>query len=126
MTFEWWTIPVIILIILAIVLAIYMIIAFRRMSISAKKLDYLIEDLSYKSEKISPALDSLINLLNYIDLLDNVVKNEGIKLVNSLLEDKRDLELIVKQLREFINKHRTLNKIDNKNKLSTKDLTSKN
>ena len=96
------------------------------MSISAKKLDYLIEDLSYKSEKISPALDSLINLLNYIDLLDNVVKNEGIKLVNSLLEDKRDLELIVKQLREFINKHRTLNKIDNKNKLSTKDLTSKN
>ncbi|WP_033160107.1 hypothetical protein [Mycoplasmoides alvi] len=121
MTFEWWTIPVIILIILAIILVIYMIIAFRRMSISVKKIDYLIEDLSYKSEKISPSLDSLIKLLNYIELLDNLIKEDGIKLINNLIEDKKNLNLILIQLRDFISKHQKDLKNYEENSASTKN-----
>ncbi|WP_027123914.1 hypothetical protein [Mycoplasmoides pirum] len=112
MTFEWWTIPVIILIVLGIVLFVYMIIAFRRMSISAKKLDYLIEDLSYKSEKIAPVVDSLVKLLNYVDLFDDVLKAKGIKILNNALENKEDLSKAVQQLKELLASHNDPKKIN--------------
>ncbi len=102
MAFEWWTVPVIVLIVLGLVLLVYMIVAFRRMGISAKKLDYLIEDLSYKSEKMAPVVDSLVKLLGYADLLDDAMKTKGIKILNGFLEDKEDLTKVIEQLRELL------------------------
>lgn len=98
-----WLIALItILIVVLIILALYMIVAFRRMAITAKKMDYLTEDFSYKLEKLSPSLDSLIKLSNYIDILDNLIKADGPKIVNKFSQNKDDILKLINQVKDFL------------------------
>lgn len=98
-----WLIALItVLIVVLIILALYMIIAFRRMGITAKKMDYLTEDFSYKLEKLSPSLDSLIKLSNYIDILDNLIKADGPKIVNKFSQNKDDILKLINQVKDFL------------------------
>ena len=64
-----------------------MIIAFRRITIFAKKMDYLIEDVTYKSEKMNDVIDAIVKVSKYINIAETLVKNNA-DIINDLLEKK--------------------------------------
>lgn len=63
------TILIIVLLCLAIVFCCYGIIAARKVAIAAKKFDYFVEDLTYKSEMLNSTVDTVVKVSNYIDVL---------------------------------------------------------
>ncbi len=87
---------------LFIIVCLYSLILFRRMAIVSKKLDFLIEDLTYKSENIGPFIDSLLKISSYVDVLDVVVKNNinGIKKV--VQNNSTNIKKFSKQLEKVL------------------------
>lgn len=57
------------------------------MSIVSKKLDYLVEDLTYKSEKMNDVVSSIVKISNYINAAEDLVKNNADVISKVLLEN---------------------------------------
>ena len=74
---DWLIALIAILCILGIFAFIYIIIAFRRITIVFKKNDYLIEDLTYKSEKMNNVVDVIVKLSGYVDVIEGVIKRNS-------------------------------------------------
>lgn len=68
-----------ILVAVAIIACIYKIFAYRRASIAAKKIDYLVEDLIYKSEFIMPSIEVIKNLTSYSNWTEFIKNQEKAK-----------------------------------------------
>lgn len=90
---------VILLSIMAVALtlaALYGLWLLRKMLIVSKKLDYLVEDITYKSEMLSPLIDSLLKLASYIDVMEIIVK-----------QNSEDFKRVIDNNRPSINRIRT-------------------
>lgn len=57
-----------------IILLIYIIFLVRRANIVFKKVDYLIEDITYKAESLNVAVDAINKIANYTLTLDALTK----------------------------------------------------
>ncbi len=88
--------------VLAMVALIYMFFAFRRISIVAKKVDYLIEDLTYKSEILTPSVDAMIKLSSYVDVLEVLLKQNSQALVDLASNNKELIFKLSKQLQDIM------------------------
>ncbi|XQP55842.1 MAG: hypothetical protein ACOQNY_00370 [Mycoplasmoidaceae bacterium] len=93
-----------ILVCIAIILGIYLIITFRKIHIVAKKVDYLVEDLTYKSEQLTPLLDSATKVSNFIDILDSVLKEKSQDLIKQTSGGKESIYKIAKEVKSEIKK----------------------
>ncbi|MDE5617755.1 MAG: hypothetical protein K2I36_02855 [Ureaplasma sp.] len=62
------------------------------MSIVSKKLDYLIEDLTYKSEKMNDVVSSIVKISNYINAAEDLVKNNA-DVISKVMLEKNDKKL---------------------------------
>ncbi len=89
-TLEALIILSIIAIVIIILAAIYSINSFRRMSIAYKKLDYLIEDLTYKSEMLNTTVETITKMSNYLDSFE-VVAHKNVKAGVKLVARNKDL-----------------------------------
>ncbi len=98
----WLLILVGILVSIGIIVSIYKFIAYRRISIVSKKIDYLVEDLIYKTEYLTPAVESIVKLSNYIDIIEGVVKQNAESVLKYVTENKESAVNISKQLKEVI------------------------
>ncbi len=70
--------------VVVILAALYSIAAFRRMAIAYKKIDYLIEDLTYKSEILNSTVETVSKMSNYLDAFEVVARQNvksGIKII---------------------------------------------
>lgn len=85
---------------LAIILCIYMIFSFRKMHIVAKKVDYLVEDITYKVEILTPTFDSLVKIGKFIDLFDSILKDRAQKIIKFKSGNKESIYKVSKQLKE--------------------------
>ena len=61
-------------IILIIIALLYGIAAIRRRAIMIKKLDYLIEDITYKSEMLNSSVETVAKVSNYLDVFEVVAR----------------------------------------------------
>lgn len=68
--------------IIFILAMIYLIFVFSRINILAKKTDYLVEDVTYKSEKLNVTIDAIVKLSNYINILDTYFNNSNDEIIN--------------------------------------------
>ncbi len=73
----WLAILLGILVSLGIVLVLYLLFVFRKMAITTKKVDYLVEDITYKLETLSPTIDSLLKISTYINVIDLAIKRNS-------------------------------------------------
>lgn len=94
----------IILCIVAILAFVYMIITFRKINIVAKKIDYFVEDATYKSEKLNVTVDAIVKLSNYVDVFELLVKQNAQSLVDYLAKNKENIEKFEKSVSESIDK----------------------
>lgn len=84
---TWLIIIIAIACCLAIIAFVYMILAFRRIIILVKKTDYLVEDVTYKSEKLNDVISTVVKVANYIESSENLVKNNA-ETLNKILSAK--------------------------------------
>lgn len=84
---TWLIVLIAILCVIAILAFAYFIWTLRRMSIVSKKLDYLVEDLTYKSEKMNDVVSSIVKISNYINAAEDLVKNNADVISKVLLEN---------------------------------------
>lgn len=74
----------------SIIAILYIILAFRRVSLAAKKFDYLVEDLTYKSELLNNTVETISRFTTYFDAFEVVAKT-NIKSMIRLVSRNRDL-----------------------------------
>jgi predicted PurR-regulated permease PerM len=80
---------------------VYMIIAFRKIGIVAKKLDYLVEDLTYKSEMLTPTVEALTKVSNYIDLFESIINQNADALINYINKNKSSTTKFISKLKDI-------------------------
>ncbi|WP_425379816.1 hypothetical protein [Spiroplasma endosymbiont of Stenodema calcarata] len=97
------TILIIILLCLAIVFCCYGIIAARKVAIAAKKFDYFVEDLTYKSEMLNSTVDTVVKVSNYIDVFEAFAKRNVKAWVKVIARNKDIAYRIVDKLKDFAN-----------------------
>ncbi|AGM25439.1 hypothetical protein [Spiroplasma chrysopicola] len=97
------TILIIILLCLAIVFCFYGIIAARKVAIAAKKFDYFVEDLTYKSEMLNSTVDTVVKISNYIDIFEAFTKRNVKAWVKVIARNKDIAYRLVDKLKEFAN-----------------------
>lgn len=97
------SILVFILICLAIILCLYAIIASKKVAIVARKFDYFIEDLTYKSEMLNASVDTIVKMSNYIDIFEAFTKR-NLKAWVKVIYKNRDIAYkLVDKLKDFAN-----------------------
>ncbi len=110
----------IVLLLLLVIAALYGIAGLRRRNVVLKKVDYLIEDITYKSESLNVTVESLNKISNYAMSLDAVSKN-GLKSSIKLISENRNyIYSILEKMRSDVESREKLEK------KSTKKSTAKN
>lgn len=79
----------IIALVLAIFALFYTIAAQRRKAIMLKKADYLVEDLTFKSELLNPTVESLAKFGNYMDVFE-VAARQNVKVAAKVISNNKD------------------------------------
>ncbi len=99
---EPWLIAIIaVFCVIGIVAFIYIIFAFRRVSIVFKKIDYLVEDLTYKSEKLNNVVDVIIKLSGYVDVVEGIIKRNA-DVVSKFIKNQKNIDFVDSQLDKTI------------------------
>lgn len=107
-----------ILVVVAIIACIYKIFAYRRMSIAAKKIDYLVEDLIYKSEYIMPSIEAVSEFASYTNLTELVFNKNKSKSDKDATKNRTEKVVAIESKTEpsKITKHEVTNELAIKNK----------
>ncbi len=79
----------IILGLILIIVALYGVAAMRRRTVVLKKVDYLVEDITYKSESLNVTVETLNKVSNYALSMDALTKN-GLKSSLKLISENRN------------------------------------
>lgn len=98
----WLLILIGILVVISIIAGIYKIISYRKISIVSKKIDYLIEDLIYKSEFLTPTVEALVKLSSYVDLFEAVIKKNSDSLITYVSNNKEAVKKFQKKIKDVI------------------------
>ncbi len=95
----------VILIVLGLVLvvaALYAAAAMRRRNVVLKKVDYLVEDITYKSESLNVTVETLNKVSNYALSMDALSQN-GLKATVKLISENRNyIYSILDKMREDV------------------------
>ncbi len=85
----------------SIIAIFYIIASFRRKTITMKKVDYLVEDITEKLESLTSTVETIAKLSNYIDAFE-VVSRKNIKSAAKLIaRNKDDLYKIANRIKEI-------------------------
>lgn len=87
---------------LGILLIVYLFFVFRKISITTKKIDYLVEDITYKSESLSPVIDSLIKVSSYVNVIDLAIKRNSTTIENIIKNNQDSIKKFNKQLEKAL------------------------
>lgn len=117
----------IILIVLSLILlvvALYAVAAMRRRTVVLKKVDYLVEDITYKSESLNVSVETLNKISNYALSLDAVSKN-GLKSTIKLISENRNyIYSILDKMRKDVEAREEKAKLEEEKNSSSKKTTS--
>lgn len=105
-----------IILIFALCIAIfYLISIFRRLNIVLKKVDYLVEDITYKSESLNVGVDAINKVANYVLTFDTLSKKGLTSFAKIIAENRNYIFSFAEKLRK------TVVKDDKKSKFHFKD-----
>ena len=88
--------------ILAIFGILYGIVLLRKMLIVTKKVDYLVEDFTYKAEMLNPTIETLSRLSGYVDAFDAVTKRNMNSAIKYFARNRDLIYKLGEKLKEFV------------------------
>ncbi len=80
---------IIILLIVLILLLIYLFTVFRKLKIIFSKVNYLVEDVTYKLELMNSTVETIVKISNYVDTFEAITKR-NVKAMTRLAIRNRD------------------------------------
>lgn len=86
---------------LGIIAILYIIAASRRRAIFMKKADYLIEDITYKSEILNPTVETIAKVSNYVDIFEVVARKNMKSATKVVSRNKDDLYKILNRIKKL-------------------------
>lgn len=86
---------------LAIVALFYVTIASRRRAITLRKVDYLVEDVTHKSELLTSTIETVAKIANYIDIFETVAKKNMKSAAKLIARNKDDIYKIVNRIKKL-------------------------
>lgn len=95
------TILSIIAVSLSMIALFYITAASRRKAIFMKKADYLIEDLTYKSEMLNPTVETITKISNYIDIFEVVARKNMKSATKIVSRNKDDIYKILNRIKKL-------------------------
>lgn len=87
--------------VLGIVALLYIISATRRKAITLKKIDYLVEDITYKSEMLNSTVETIAKVANYIDVFETVARKNMKSAAKVIARNKDDIYKIVNRVKKI-------------------------
>ena len=85
----------------ASVALVYIALAARRRTITMKKVDYLVEDITFKSESLTSTVETVAKMANYIDAFETIAR-KNIKSATKLINrNKDDLYKIANRIKKL-------------------------
>lgn len=111
----------IVLSLICLVVALYGVAAMRRRTVVLKKVDYLVEDLTYKSESLNVSVETLNKVSNYALSLDAVSQNSLKSAVKLISENRNYIYAILDKMRKDVEVREAK---DSKKKTTTKKTTT--
>ena len=91
----------IIVLMISSVAIVYIALAARRRTITMKKVDYLVEDITFKSESLTSTIETVTKISNYIDVFETITK-KNIKTATKLINrNKDDLYKIANRIKKL-------------------------
>ena len=87
---------------LSIIGIIYWIFIMRKILIVTKKIDYLVEDFTYKSELMNPSIETLSKLSGYVDVFDAVTKKNINSAIKYFARNKDLMYKLSEKLKNYI------------------------
>jgi len=117
----------VVLLLLLSLAAIYLIASLRRRNVVLKKVDYLVEDITYKSESLNVTVETINKISNYILSLDAVSQKGFKSMVKLVSENKNYIYSIVKKLQADVEKRENHDKksVSSKKSTTNKKATTK-
>lgn len=89
----------IIAVILSMFAIIYVIASFRRRTIVLKKIDYLVEDVTYKSELLNSPVETIAKMANYIDAFELIARKNMKTVTKIIARNKDDIYKIIDRIK---------------------------
>lgn len=86
---------------IAIVTLVYVALSARRKSITMKKVDYLVEDITFKSESLTSTVETVAKIANYIDAFETVARKNVKSATKLLNRNKDDLYKIANRIKKL-------------------------
>ncbi|NOQ50567.1 MAG: hypothetical protein GQ557_02780 [Mycoplasmataceae bacterium] len=91
-----------ILLFVLIIAVLYVVALLRRTNIVVKKIDYLVEDITYKSESLNVAVESINKFSNYFLSFDTVSKKSMESAIKLLTENRAYIYTFIDRLKESV------------------------
>lgn len=86
---------------LSIIALLYMIASQRRRAITYKKVDYLVEDITYKSEMLNSTVETISKMSNYIDVFEVVARKNMKSAAKVISRNKEDIYKILDRVKKL-------------------------
>ena len=115
----------VVLLLLLSIAAIYLIASLRRRNVVLKKIDYLVEDITYKSESLNVTVETINKISNYILSLDAVTQTGFKSAVKLISENKNYIYAIMKKLQTDVEKRKDTSKKSGNTKVDKKPVAAK-
>ncbi|NQX83450.1 MAG: hypothetical protein HRS50_01965 [Mycoplasmataceae bacterium] len=113
------------LLLLLVVVSLYIIAGLRRKNVVLKKVDYLIEDITYKSESLNVTVETLNKISNYALSLDAVSQNGFKSAIKLVSENRNYIYSILEKMRSNVEEKGETFKKDIKSKSTNKSKENK-
>ncbi len=84
------------------------------MHIVSRKLDYLVEDITYKIEILTPTIDSLTKLGKFIDVFDSILKDKTQNIIKYTSGNKESIYKVTEEVKKTVKE--TKKQLKNKKK----------
>ena len=84
---------------LSIIAILYITLAFRRRAITMKKIDYLVEDITYKSEMLNSTVETISKISNYVDAFELVARKNMKSATKIISRNKEDIYKIANRIK---------------------------
>lgn len=108
---TWLSILLGVLVSLGIISLIYWTFVQRRIAIVAKKMDYLVEDLIYKSELLSATVESIVKFSNVTDAIQAVMNSNENQLIDIFLRNKELIKEVTTDINKIFKDNKKINDI---------------
>ncbi len=108
-----------VLIVFLIVAGFYIVMLLRKANIIAQKVDYLVEDLTYKAEALTPTVDIVNKVSNYAIAIDATANKSAIEFLKIIRNNRSSL---IKLMQNILSSFNTIwEKQSSKSKSKAKD-----